>query len=926
MRLALRSTLCYLPTRMSDESKTSFFETQRGRIAALVVAAIWSVVLLLGNLGGIGIWEPWEAHEITVAQEYVTRGQAPEVTDPKATSWNGAVPTNKQRPVNRPLLKTLLISVGVGDVTVDAGKLGSLERQARLPIALCTLLLAFLMLAWLARRFGALGASVATIAFVSSPAIFIGTHNLASEMLFVVTTSLAIMAFAELMFDPRRRWLWGTLFGLALALCVLDQRLLGLYVPLLVLAAFAAGEVTLGEAIRRRDGPSAPARFGKLELGGVALAALAIFATAFWATTKRPGEGEDIPVHIMQLVALIVPALTTFGLMWFGRKSRPGRAFFSLPGLGGLAIGIAAAIALARMYSAANPILLDGGELVGEVRVLGFMLANHVFESGLADSHLTFDVAVRQVGFSLFPWVALFPLGFVYLSGATATRDEHGSDIGPELFDAPCTLRRLMLSWIVVTALVMAAASGWQHYFYPAYLPIAAAIGLALTDREFWRRAFQHPLSMYATGFVAITIVLMLGKDLERFPARFIETYLMLQDGFEFPDDFVWSKAYKPLKYLTCAVLAAHFFGLVSWGVLTVRRAKRLPEVFRAVRERRWSDVLGPEPDDSPFVHRMKQKQAVREESGVFGAIARVVETPRGYGMLLATYLAIVAAAFLFVFVPNVTHHVSQRGVFETYTRLADDGEKLWRYQVSSRDNSIYLTDVEMIRGAAQFGDLVEADERFFAIVPRSKLASISYDVRKRFKRNMYVVDARSSRLLLISNKLDDGETDQSFVNDKIVEGEPQIDFPVTYESGGEKKHAVFDKQLEFLGYSLDKKPQKDGFVAYSWGDEMVITYFFRVLERVPSSQKIFLHVDYPGTRINGDHVPNNGDFPTNYWLPGDIVKDVQPLKIDSYSTPGIYTMHMGFFLGSRRMDVEPREAHDGRNRITIGKIRVEGL
>jgi len=103
----------------------------------------------------------------------------------------------------------------------------------------------------------------------------------------------------------------------------------------------------------------------------------------------------------------------------------------------------------------------------------------------------------------------------------------------------------------------------------------------------------------------------------------------------------------------------------------------------------------------------------------------------------------------------------------------------------------------------------------------------------------------------------------------------------------------------------------------------MTITYYFKVLKRVPSSEKIFLHVDYPGTRINGDHYPNEGEFPTNYWLPGDVVKDVQKLEIDPYSPAGVYTLNMGFFLGSRRMKVEPREAHDGRNRITIGRIKV---
>src|SRR5690606_22194095 len=130
-------------------------------------------------------------------------------------------------------------------------------------------------------------------------------------------------------------------------------------------------------------------------------------------------------------------------------------------------------------------------------------------------------------------------------------------------------------------------------------------------------------------------------------------------------------------------------------------------------------------------------------------------------------------------------------------------------------------------------------------------------------------------------------------------------DYPVVFETeSGEEKHPVFDDALEFLGYSLDKERPSSGIPSYSWGEEMVITYYFKVHKRVPSSQKIFLHVDYPGNRINGDHYPNDGDFPTNYWLPGDIVKDVHPLKIDAYSSPGVYTLNMGFFLGSRRMSV----------------------
>lgn len=905
------------------------WDSPKGRTLAIILFIATSVVLLLGNLGGIGIWEPWEANEIMVAQEYATRGAPPEATDPKADSWNEVVPTFNGRPVQRSPLKTWLMAESIGDVTVDTTEIGELERRARLPMAFATLVFTLLGFAWLRRRFGVVRAAVASMTFVSIPATYIGVHNLTAEMLLVVTTSLALICFLEMTLDRERRLLWGLLFGGSLALGVFDQRLLSLYLPLLVISLFAVGEVVLSEAIRKRDGPSAPRRFGWIEVGGAVAALVAAGALVVWAQGTTPADDPEakIPGYALQILGITLPVLLAFAGLWFGRKSQPGRAFFSLGGLLGTAVGTGAAVGLAYVYSDANPILLDHGSLFGDVRVFDFMLSNHLFERSIAEDHLTFDVVIRQAGFSLFPWVALLPLGFVYLARATRTVDEDGEELGARAFSEDLVTRRFLLVWLVGAALVIGVASAFDHYFYPAYFPIGAGIGLALTDRDFWARARRTPLAPYAIGFVAITLVLMLGKDLERFPARFIETYLSLQEGFEFPDGFSWGALYKPLKYALCLFLAAHFFGLVSWTVIALRKAKKTPQFLRAVKNRDWEAAFGTPSDVPPFVARLREKEQIRSGDGIVAWAARLVETPAGFGPLAAIVFSVAAGLFLFSFIPNVTNHLSQRGVFETYTRVADEGEKLLRYQVSARDNSVYLTDVEAIPGPSQLEAMFDQDERVFIVIPRKKLAAVNFEIRQRFKRNVYVLDDRSSRLLLISNKLEQGEEDKNYVADKIVDADADvdqlIDFPVEFESGGEMKHPIFDGQLEFLGYSLDHDKGKDGYVAYSWGETMTITYFFRVLKRVPSSQKIFLHVDYPGNRINGDHVPNGGEFPTNYWMPGDIVKDVHPLEIDSYSTPGIYGLHMGFFLGSRRMQVQPKEAHDGRNRITIGKIRV---
>ena len=149
----------------------------------------------------------------------------------------------------------------------------------------------------------------------------------------------------------------------------------------------------------------------------------------------------------------------------------------------------------------------------------------------------------------------------------------------------------------------------------------------------------------------------------------------------------------------------------------------------------------------------------------------------------------------------------------------------------------------------------------------------------------------------------------------------------MTFDDGkGAQVHPTFDGQLEMIGYSFDRAPESDGFSAYKWGETAVIDYYFKVLKHVPGNQKIFLHADTPGNRISGDHYPNDGDFPTNYWLEGDIVRSRQHLKIEEYSTPGVYTLNFGFYIGSKRMAVEPRKAHDGGNRVPVAKMRVKSL
>ena len=61
---------------MSEPRWIEALNSVRGTRIAYVIVALVSAALFFGNLGRIGIWEPWEANEIFVANEYLDRGEA----------------------------------------------------------------------------------------------------------------------------------------------------------------------------------------------------------------------------------------------------------------------------------------------------------------------------------------------------------------------------------------------------------------------------------------------------------------------------------------------------------------------------------------------------------------------------------------------------------------------------------------------------------------------------------------------------------------------------------------------------------------------------------------------------------------------------------------------------------------------------------
>ena len=910
--------------------------------AQLVALGALCALLLFSQLGSLGIWEPWEAAEILTAMEYASRpafDPAVVVDRPEAPGYNWAVPTLEGKPVASSLLQIWLVKALLPAQGEDIRELvGALERNARLPFALFGALLALSLFAWIRRHADALRAALASVALIGFPVLFVGAHNVATPLLFVATTSLALIAAFELVHaeSSRRAWAMSALLTLSLLATALDQRLSGVLLVLSVVAASALIELPRSAAASRPKRATMIASF--LTFCLPALLLLVALATSSYdqllETLSKPYAGR---------LMMLLTALTSIAAALIAaRKTRTVQALLSPQGLIPLLLTAALLALIGHAYGEVNPTLLKRGELLDEIPSLAFLLGDTPYGQSLAKQHFRLDLWIRQIGFATFPWAALIPAALAHLARSMQSPDDQLDARSPRPDGATLeALHRYLLTWAFVALFFMAAASTQDHYFYPAYAPLAAACGLLLGDVGFWLESRRlKPIRPYLVGMSAVAIVLMLGKDLERYPHRFIELFAQMPKELALPENFSWGKSYKPLKYVMLVVLILGFFKPLSWALLQLEGAPALRERFKAWRAKE-SELFAPitPAELSPLEERALRRDALlRGETtsssklaAALAPVARLIERPASRAVLVASTFTLFALATLFSYIPEATNHLSQRHIFETFITSSEPGQKLYGYQTPKNDTSLYLRDINALASSRELlAAMGDGQERLFAIVPRDKLAQVNMTVRQQLKRNVNVLNADSSKLVLISDRLDPGQPDYNFIAERILDPSEQlpeaIQHPVTFEDErGQQVHATFDGQLEFLGYSLDRLGDQKGpgVPAYDWGEGIELSLFFRVKKRVPASQQFFVHLDTAGNRLHGDHYPLSGDFPTNTWLPGDIVRDTHTIPVESYSKPGNYSINFGFYIGDNRMKIEPKSAHRNDNRVTIGNIRV---
>ena len=488
----------------------------------------------------------------------------------------------------------------------------------------------------------------------------------------------------------------------------------------------------------------------------------------------------------------------------------------------------------------------------------------------------TFETIFKSFGFGFYPWFGLLPvaLGTFVLAQGKSLRQRDRS-----------AFFKMVILVLIVGGYVV--SSFWLGYLgkirYPAMPWAAMAVGLLVY--EIWSaRVMAHRY----WGLVAMGIVLVLQQD-----------YFMNPDSLAFSHLVEHAKYPIELKIKTemrvfGIILATLFFLSLGGGPSAIGR--------------NFSNSL---------LGRISRRVAAFLD--LIGVGIRVVLGPYNrHAMAAAGVGALVFAGWCsFYLTPQLSLHLSNKALYQTFHRCRTGGEALAQYQVSGKGAAYYNNGmVKEIHSTEQLFTFLKQDKRWFILVPAHQLAAIDKDARQR-KVAYFVLDDRSSQFLILSNKLGQTECkkDRNPLRKYVMSKEPTPRKRIRDRDGKEIR-PNFENRVQLLGYDVADTVTRGG--------KFRLKLYFKVLGSMPSQYKIFIHFDQPASRFHGDHKPLGGKFPTEYWMAGDYILDPHDVEIPFITTPsGLYTMYVGFWLGSQRLKLTDPKHHDGVNRVPLGKLRV---
>jgi len=288
---------------------------------------------------------------------------------------------------------------------------------------------------------------------------------------------------------------------------------------------------------------------------------------------------------------------------------------------------------------------------------------------------------------------------------------------------------------------------------------------------------------------------------------------------------------------------------------------------------------------------------------------------PIGRPRLALASLTAFALAMSLGYYPALANHLSPRNAFEIYQRTAAPGEPLAVLGTTSELAPYYTRGpvTSPASPAVALDWLIAGDEPRWLVLQQKDLAQVNSLYRQHVKPlgNLPIVDATSSEVLLATNRLPAGRSNDNPLNAWIAAEAPKPQHPLDVDLEG---------QLRCIGWTVTDMQRRpvDSLVARR---RYQLHIHWQATSSVRGNWKTFVHIDGYGRRLNGDHDTLEGKYPFRLWREGDFVTDVHAFDLEPQFTAGTYKLFFGLFSGNERFKVS-RGAHDD-NRIVAGEIIV---
>jgi len=753
-----------------------------------------------------------------------------------------------------------------------------------------------------------------------------GLHDWTGRLPLAVWGFIGVWALYELLarLSGRHAGVYGAIALVTMPLYFMQARtMLGDIVTMSALSLAFAGLVGALFDGARKTGPDGAEEEGK---GTLLVKALWLVPAAIGLVAGYMSRGYLIGVAVPALSAGITWAVLRLGA---GRKRPLGAtdAIGALALAGGL---VAAWVGIALLIRTSPDAPLPRG------------LALALLKKSSADA--TFDRTIRHLGHALFPWSAFLPFAVGRLFRAPV-------ELASPARDRETGMRVALLVGATVAYAAHAAIA--PHTAFVPFSGVALLAGIAaLALADFERGA--PPSRALALGTALLVFVLY--RDMTLDPSRAFSVFEVEKPSFP--------KSFEPASASAMRLCAALFAGLVGLAWVEAQPSTQPGSLRRWVDERMnsygrslgtlatiwngnllfalvvleaalvglgamlflgtrlgWASVAKLPRNfidlvlnawwALPVVILGLLPVVLVSARDLFRVIISRTGLPRASGVVLGAIAA--GATLAFGYYPALAAQLSPKEVLDAYARLERPGEPLGLLGVRARSIAYYHQGSEVTSfsdPASAFSWLTEGQGRRWMIMKADDLSRLNSLYRQRAGKNLPVLDARSSQILLVSNDLG-GRPNENPLAQTVLDDPPSPARPLD---------VAFEDQLDLLGWEVT---DAGGQVVDSVVPQRKyhIRFYFRVLKPITGSWKAFLHIDGFQRRFNGDHAVLDGKYTMNLWHPNDVIVDDYVLELEPNFTPGDYTVFFGFFSGDSRFKVSRGQHHE--NRVIAGALRV---